>query len=196
MLLRFIILLFIIGKPVSAQYNLQHYLESIENKAKVSLIIQDLQGKILYEQNSLSKIPSASIIKIPILFTLFSQVEEGKIQLEEKHQLIQDDIVGGTGEIQHQPVGGYYSMETLAREMIRVSDNTATNIIIRRLGMSSTNNMMENIGLHSTQLNRLMMDFDAIAMGKQNYTSPTEMNKLLLMLHSHDFLSTTSRELM
>jgi len=87
-------------------------------------------------------------------------------------------------------------MESLAREMIRVSDNTATNIIIRRIEMSSINRKMEKLELKSTQLNRLMMDFEAIAAGRQNYTSPAEMNQLLLMLYSSDFFSLNSRKIM
>lgn len=196
MLFRSAFLLFFISNYVSAQHNLDQYLESIEKKAKVSLIIQDLQGNILHERNSQSIIPSASIIKIPILFTLFSQVEDGKIQLNDQYQLTHDDVVGGTGDIQHQAEGGYYSIESLAMEMIRVSDNTATNILINHLEMSSINKKMAELGLKSTQLNRLMMDFDAIAAGRQNYTSPAEINQLLLMINSSEYLSSDSRELM
>jgi len=92
MLFRYIILCFFSVQPLSAQQSLNTYLESAGKTAQISVIIQDLHGKILYEQNSQNKIPSASVIKIPILFTLFSQVEEGKIQLDEQHQLTHDDI--------------------------------------------------------------------------------------------------------
>jgi len=195
MLLRYFLFFIFISSQASAQHDLDKYIDSVGRTAKVSLIVQNLEGNILYELNSHSKIPSASIIKIPILFQLFSQIEEGKTRLDELHKLTADDKVGGSGELQHKPEGSHYSMETLAREMIRLSDNTATNIIIKRLGLSTVNAMMVNLGMKSTQLNRLMMDFDAIDEGRQNYTSPAEMNELLLMLNSADFLSFSSREL-
>jgi len=195
MLLRYAIFFFILSSPLSAQQDIKSYLDKVGKSANVSLIIQDLQGDILYEQNSQSQIPSASIIKIPILYQLFSQIEDGKVRLDELHKLTENDIVGGSGNLQHEPIGSQFNMETLARKMIRVSDNTATNIIIRRLELSSINTMMSELGMKSTQLNRLMMDFDAVAAGRQNYTSPAEMNELLLKLHSADFLSKASREL-
>jgi len=190
----FLFLLFI-SPYASAQQGLDMYIDSIEKTAKVSLIVHNLEGQVLYEQNSTSKIPSASIIKIPILIQLFSQLEDGKVSLAEQYKITAEDIVGGAGELQGSE-GTYHSLKSLAREMIRISDNTATNIIIRRLGLPSINAMLAKHGFTSTELNRLMMDFDAIAEGRQNYTSPEEMNKLLLMLHSPDFLSLASRELM
>ena len=186
---RFFLILFLLSSPVWGQEELKAYLDSVKNNAKISLIIQDLDGTQLYMQGSHHKVPSASIIKIPILYTLFSQAEEGKVSLEEQFVLTQEDIVGGSGELQHQPVGTSFSLEYLAREMIRISDNTATNMIIKRIGLFSVNNKMDELGLETTRLNRLMMDFEAIAAGRQNYTSPAEMNSLLLLLYSSSGLS-------
>ncbi len=74
--------------------------------------------------------------------------------------------------------------------MIRVSDNSATNILIKRLGFDKINNSIKVKGLALTQLNRLMMDFEAIKFGKQNYTSAFEINKLLLLIKQKKILST------
>ncbi|MCA1801873.1 MAG: class A beta-lactamase-related serine hydrolase [Rhodothermaceae bacterium] len=93
-----------------------------------------------------------------------------------------DDIVGGSGELQHAGPGGEYTLEFLAREMIRVSDNTATNIIIRRIGMERINRLMEELDMDQTVLARFMMDFEAIEEGRQNYTSAADMNRVLLAI--------------
>lgn len=193
--LRFFFVIFFLSHYTWAQ-DLTAYLDSAGKSAKISLLIHDTEGRELYGQGSQSKIPSASIIKIPILFTLLHHVEEGNVSLDEKFALTEEETVGGTGDLQLQPMGSKFSLDSLAREMIRTSDNTATNIIIKRLGLSSVNNKMAELGLKNTQLNRLMMDFGAIAAGRQNYTSPAEINQLLLMLYGSEGLSEFSQKLM
>src|SRR5690554_5015297 len=115
---------------------LKNYLESI-GEMKVSILLQDEDGKTLSQRNPYKKIPSASIIKVPILMVLFEQIESGKISMEEKYTLRDEDKVGGSGKLQHAVSGSSYNYGFLAREMIRLSDNVATNILIAKLGMDN-----------------------------------------------------------
>ncbi len=64
---------------------LDDYINKIKDSVEISLLAQDENGKILYEVNSNKKVPSASIIKIPILISLFEEVEKGNISLQEKY---------------------------------------------------------------------------------------------------------------
>lgn len=173
---------------------LETYLESLPVSLVVSFHIQDKNGEILASQNSDKMIPSASIIKIPILIELMRQVEDGRLSLDQEIMLTEADIVGGAGEMQFQPTGNSYTLDYLAREMIRISDNVATNLVIKQVGMLSIQEWLAENGYNITQLNRLMMDFDAIAAGRQNYTSSREMAHILGDLYSGEYLSETSTQ--
>lgn len=67
----------------------------------------------------------------------------------------------------------------LATMMIAVSDNSATNVLIDRLGMENVNEMLESLGLKNTRLRRRMMDVKAAAEGRENVSTPREMAVLL-----------------
>ncbi len=169
---------------------LDDYINKIKDSVEISLLAQDENGKILYEVNSNKKVPSASIIKIPILISLFEEVEKGNISLQEKYLFTKEDIAREDEESHKNYIDKELTIEFLAKEMIRVSDNSATNILIKRLGFDKINNSIKVKGLALTQLNRLMMDFEAIKFGKQNYTSAFEINKLLLLIKQKKILST------
>lgn len=179
---------------LQAQQNdpLENYLENI-GEMNVSLLLQDEKGAILFQHNPYKKVPSASIIKVPILMVLYEQVESGAFFLEKEYVLREEDKVGGSGELQYAPNGSSYTYGFLAEEMIRLSDNVATNILIGALGMDRVSEMLDRQGLVATELNRYMMDFEAIENGRQNYTSPFEINHLFLMLLSETYLSEDSR---
>ena len=63
--------------------------------------------------------------------------------------------------------------------IIRISDNTATNVLIDKIGMYNINNMLAYHGYENTRLNRKMMDFDAVKRGVQNYTSAAESARMM-----------------
>jgi len=174
------------------QQLLQEYIATLDSTVELSYIIQNKEGKVLANKNPGRQIPSASIIKIPLLVYLMEEVEEGKLTLKETYKLKKSDKVGGSGELQFKPVGYHLTYEYLASEMIRISDNTATNVLIRKLGLKNFQKWLRSNGYTSTQLNRFMMDFDAIALGQQNYTSSEEMNRLLLGLLNEKLLNKTS----
>jgi beta-lactamase class A len=194
--LTFIKIFFLLPISVFGQQNeaITHYLNSLDERLEISILVQQPTGEVLFNINADKPIPSASTIKIPILMEFFNQVDAGQLYLDQTYTLEFKDKVGGAGELQFQEDSASLSLEFLAREMIRISDNTATNILIGLVGMENVNLLMEDLGLKSTRLNRLMMDFEAINAGKQNYTSAAEMNKLLGIILSGVELSIFSRQ--
>lgn len=95
---------------------------------------------------------------------------------------MQRDIVGGSGNIQARGVGVSYSVDELLCAMIAQSDNVAANLIINRLGMDAVNGTCAALGLTQTALARLMMDTDAQAQGRENYTSARDAATVLQRL--------------
>jgi len=67
--------------------------------------------------------------------------------------------------------------------MVAVSDNSATNVLIDRVGMENVNGLMDLLGLNHTRLRRKMMDVKAAMEGRENVSTPREMMKLLESLY-------------
>ena len=82
----------------------------------------------------------------------------------------------------------------LATIMVAVSDNSATNVLIDRLGMDHVNAMLDSLGLAHTRLRRKMMDLDAAKQGRENISTPREMMTLLEAVYRGKLLNSESTE--
>ena len=130
--------------------------------------------------------PQASSIKIAVLAELYHQAQlsaqgaSGKGKLTDLYtvraaDLVQDsDIMGGL-----TPGVTQITNRDLATMMVAVSDNSATNVLIDRVGMENINALLDSLGLHNTRLRRKMMDVKAAAEGRENISTPQEMLTLL-----------------
>lgn len=142
------------------------------------------QGAALVSQSG--PIKSASIIKLFIMQVLLEEIKAGRLSWQEMITMMAEDQVGGTGNLQAAEPGTSYSLEELALEMLIHSDNTATNLIIERLGgLSAVQAKIHSLGYQDTRLQRLMMDQVAIAEGRENFTSAREVGQLLAKLYQH-----------
>ena len=142
------------------------------------------QGTALVSQSG--PIKSASIIKLFIIQVLLEEIKAGSLSWQETITMMAEDQVGGTGNLQAAEPGTSYSLEDLALEMLIHSDNTATNLIIERLGgLSAVQAKIQSLGYQDTRLQRLMMDQVAIAEGRENFTSAREVGQLLAKLYQH-----------
>jgi len=101
--------------------------------------------------------PAASIIKVPILIEFFRQIEKGILDPEEKVRVLKKDHAGGAGIIFELHEGVELTLMDLARLMIVISDNSATNILISRLGFEKINLFMKEAGMTASCLKRFMM---------------------------------------
>lgn len=134
---------------------------------------------------------AASNIKLFILITAYQQVNEGKLNLNDKYTLKDSDKVNGTGEIRNMSSGTEISIQDLLEEMMEDSDNTAANIVIRQLGgMNKVNTQIKKIGAKDTKLERMLMDTDALKDGKDNYTSVADLGMVLKKIYNHQMVST------
>ena len=132
---------------------------------------------------------AASMIKLAIMGTLFDQESKGAVNLSDSVTLQASDIVGGTGVIGSQGAGSTWTYHELLEHMIQDSDNTATNVLIDKLGMSTVNTWASSFGLKETQLNRQMMDLDS---GVENYMSAEDAAKILKAIWNGNFVSASA----
>ena len=135
---------------------------------------------------------SASIIKVPVLVAFLQAVEAGDITLGDTVTLQEADVAEGSGSMQYDPVGTTYTALEAADMMITISDNSATNILIRRLGgIAAVNQRFAQWGLTQTAIAQPLPDLEG-----QNKTTPMEMATLMATISSGDLLSPRSRDLM
>jgi beta-lactamase class A len=140
-----------------------------EGAGRVSLAIELPSHTI--KVHSDDRYSAASLIKLPILLEGFRQIQEGKLDPDELISVPQAEKVGGAGVLSHLSLRSEVTILDLLTLMIIVSDNTAANLLIDRVGMNSINEMCKHLGLKETQLNRKLMDFKALQSGIDNHIS-------------------------
>jgi beta-lactamase class A len=146
----------------------------------LGVAILDLTTGQKYFLHADEVLPTASSIKIAILAELYHQSQQGKLKLGDLYTLQSSDLVGGSGIANALTPGvTRLTLRDVAALMITVSDNSATNIIIDRIGMENVNALLDSLGLTHTRLRRKMMDVKAAAEGRENIATPREMAALL-----------------
>jgi beta-lactamase class A len=134
--------------------------------------------------------PAASTIKLPILIAFYQDVDAGKVSLDETLVMKSDLVASGSGTMQDEPDGTRFSIRETVDKMITISDNTATNMIIERLGgIAKLNERFRTWGLTDTRIRNWLGDFQGT-----NTTSSVDMVKLLAMLSRDKLVSESSRE--
>jgi beta-lactamase class A len=150
----------------------------------MGVAILDLATGQKYLLHADEVMPTASSIKIAILAELYRQAQQGKVKLTDFYTLEQADLVGGSGISSVLTPGmTRLTLGDVAGLMISVSDNSATNVIIDRLGMENVNALVDSLGLTHTRLRRKMMDLKAAAEARENVATPREMMMLLENLY-------------
>src|SRR5690349_279491 len=134
----------------------------------LAVAILDLASGQRYLLHADEVMPTASSIKIAILAELYRQAQQGKVKLTDFYTLQQSDMVGGSGITSVLTPGmTKLTLRDVAGLMISVSDNSATNVIIDRIGMENVNALLDSLGLTHTRLRRKMTDIKAAAEGRE-----------------------------
>ena len=150
----------------------------------------DLDNGAYLDMNGSNTFSAASTIKVPILIALFQEVDAGKISLDEPLTMQDRYIAGGSGDMQYEAVGTEYTVLEVARKMITISDNTATNMLIARLGGELVlNQRFQSWGLNSTRIQNFLPDIEGT-----NTTSPKDLVSLMAMIEKGGLLSLRSRD--
>jgi len=145
--------------------------------------------------------PQASSIKIAVLAELYAQAAQasqgvpGKAGLQDRYVVDSADLVPDSAVLGGLTPGvTTLTNRDLATIMIAVSDNSATNVLIDRVGMENVRQLTAGLGLPHTQLRRKMMDLEAAAAGRENVSTPREMMRLLTALYDGKVIPSPLRE--
>ena len=136
-------------------------------------------------------LPAASSIKTPILLVTLEELDAGRLRWNEPLTLTKTVVGGGAGWMASKPIGTRFPTHEVATEMIRVSDNTATNLLIERLGGKEALNLRFNaLGLSATTVNNWLPD-----LGGTNTTSARDLAHSIALVDTGEALSIRSRDL-
>lgn len=161
----------------------------------LGVAIEDLSTGQKFQLRADSVFPQASSIKIAVLAELYHQAQlsvqgaAGKAKLSDSYTMQATDLVPDSDIMAGLTPGvTRLTNRDLATMMVAVSDNSATNVLIDRLGMDNVNALLESLGLHHTRLRRKMMDIQAAAEGRENISTPAEMLTLLEKIYQRKVL--------
>jgi len=121
---------------------------------KVAVAVKNLETGETYFHNADAVLPTASLIKVAVLVEAYLQADEGKFSLRDKVALRDEDTVPGSGLLRiHFSEGATFPLRDLVRLMTAVSDNTATNLVLDKVGIAAVNRRMADWGLPETRIN-------------------------------------------
>src|SRR5258707_8686412 len=205
MLMRLVVVVFLLASarvhaadaPLNAKQQVlwDHLRQAL---ADVEQRLDGVMGVAVLDLNSGQKLlirpdeifPQASSIKIAVLAELYHQAQQsahgvsGKATLTDRYVIRAADIVPDSSILGGlTPEVSSLTNRDLATIMVAVSDNSATNVLIDRVGMDNVVRLTESLGLAHTQLRRKMMDLQAAAQGRENISTPREMMELLEQLY-------------
>lgn len=168
--------------------------KTLENKVMnfrgtAGIVVEDLDTKWKIAFNEDTLIPSASLVKVPIMLSCFYAAEDGRISLKDAITLKSSEKVAGSRVLGRYPVGSVFMVEELFSPMITQSDNAAANILIDFLRLDTLNLYFKKMGLKNTNITRKMMDFEERREGEENYTTAQDMAYLLEQLYYKKFLN-------
>ena len=141
--------------------------------------------------------PTASVIKLAILYEAMQQIRAGKASWDDKITLPKGEAVSGSGILTFFDAPLSVTFKDVLTFMIIVSDNTATNLAIDHLGIDAINARIAWLGLHNTYLYKKVMkpatgpvpsDQPKFGLGK---TTPREMATIIEHIGQCDLATPT-----
>lgn len=190
------------AEPTSLDARLTHLIEA--HRGRVAVAVKHLDRDEAFAHREHEVMPTASLIKFPVLIELYRQSEAGKIDLAKQVTLAERDKVPGSGILTpHLSPGATFTLRDAARLMIAFSDNTATNLVLEQIGIATTGETMAELGCPNTRIHHkvFLRETTSIAPDRsERYglgsTTAAEMLTLLELLHRKKLVSEAASDAM
>jgi beta-lactamase class A len=167
--------------PPMARLNASIHTMARRMPAAIALDVLDLNTGYAASFNAARSMPAASTIKLPVMVEVFTQLEAGHFDLQRRVTLLGSDKDYGSGDLCDEAVGTTYPVSTLLEKMIDISDNTATNMLIRLVGRRNINRRMSELGLERTHLAGDVRT-EGWSIRQTLRTSPADLVRLLALM--------------
>lgn len=163
---------------------------------RVSIFLRDLRSGKTWTHHPDDLFPAASLIKVPIMIAAFYKMKDGHLSLDERLAISRRNRVGGSGSLKWRPDGTKLAVRDLLMYMINESDNTATKMILERLGLGYVQQQFPRIGLLYTGIYEEGMSIKGGRVAHENYTTAREMTMLLEKIYKGEAVDKASSEFM
>lgn len=125
-----------------------------KHQGKIAIAYKHLPSGETFFLNGDTPMPTASLIKLPVMIEVYHQAKEGKIKLTDPVVLKEEDKVPGSGILKYHFSGGAtFPLLDAVDLMIAYSDNTATNLVLDKIGLPATAERMKQLGFPNTRMN-------------------------------------------
>ena len=169
---------------------LRRTLDSLANghRGVVGYTVHNLDTGERLERRGDETFSTASLIKVPVLVTVFDLVEQKRLSLDDPLTVLKIDKVPGSGQLQHLHDNMTVTVRDAAWLMTTLSDNTATNLLLDRIIIRRVWDKMEKLGLPHTKVHsKSFLRNSSVAMDSSvkyglGVTTPNEMARLYELL--------------
>jgi beta-lactamase class A len=173
------------------------------HKGHVAVVVKNLSNDEVFEYNPDDVMPTASLIKFPVMIEAYRQAAAGKVDLDTAITLRKADKVPGSGILTyHFSEGASFPLRDAIRLMIVYSDNTATNLVLDAIGIGSTAATMEAMGYPNTKIHSKVYRRDTSVFPDRSpkyglgSTTASEMIRLCDALYRKELVSQEASEAM
>lgn len=169
--------------------------EAEAHKAVIGVSISD--DTVHYAYNGDRLFHAASTMKVPVMVAVFRAADQGQLSLDEELMVETTfaSMIDGTpytvapGNVLGQRVGEKMGIRPLLREMIQVSDNVATNLLLARVGTANVTRAMRDLGSKDGYVIRALEDEQAFRFDLSNRLSPDDLTNLMKKINSNEAAS-------
>jgi beta-lactamase class A len=178
-------------KRIETREQVERALDAIVNQGgEVALAAANLATGEELGRNAERSMPTASVFKLPLLVEVYRQAEEGSLDLDERVTLRAEDVVIGSGILRDFGHGLQPTLRDLARMMVIVSDNSANNLLLDRVGgPERVNQTMRDLGLPSVIIHRRIVFGEIATAGDLAEAAPRDLMRLAAMLAREELVS-------
>jgi beta-lactamase class A len=171
------------------------------HKGKVAVTVKHLGTGESFRYHADQVMPTASLIKFPVMVEAYRQAADKKIDLDAFITLRKEDKVGGSGVLNdHFSDGSRFKLRDAVRLMIAFSDNTATNLVLDAIGIGATAATMEKMGYPNTKIHSKVFRRDTSVFPERSKqyglgsTTPDEMIRLCEAVYRKQVVSPAASE--
>lgn len=173
-------------------------------KAQVAVAVRDASTGLVYNHQADRVYHAASTMKVPVMFEVFRQAEAGRFSLTDsvlvrnEFRSIVDssayslDLRDDADDQIYTHIGQSMTIRDLVYDMITVSSNLATNILIDRVGATAVQRTAQDLGTKHMKVLRGVEDIKAYRQGLSNTTTAADLAVLLQALMNKEVVSETA----
>lgn len=173
------------------------------HKGHATLAVKNLKTGESFVVEGDEPMPTASLIKFPVMIEAYRQAAEKRIDLNATIRLSDSDKVPGSGILrEHFSEGATFPLKDAVHLMIAFSDNTATNLVLDKIGITATADAMEKLGCPNTKIHSKVFRRDTSKFPERSKqfglgsTTANEMVRLLEALNRKELVSAEASEAM